>query len=95
MGPTCQLGGTNFIRVRASRNLGETDHMNSMRPISVIGTWRVGQANSVGPIAHFGETKTLEKGTESLHCELGGTDRSSRLDRDIMKGNREFVIPSR
>ena len=73
--------------------------MNSVRPISVIGKQRVGQANSVGPIAHFGETETLRKGnrefalrtrwdrslisvrpkryereTESLHCELGGTD---------------------
>ena len=62
MGPTCQLGGTNFIRVRAKRNLGETDHINSMRPISIIGKQRVGQANSVGPIAHFGETETLRKG---------------------------------
>ena len=31
------FGGTDFIRVRASRNLGETDHMNSVRTISVIG----------------------------------------------------------
>ena len=51
--------------------------MNSVRPISVIGKQRVGQANSVGPIAHFGETETLRKEIESLHCELGGTDRSS------------------
>ena len=79
--------------------------MNSARPISVISKQRLGQANSVGPIAHFGETEMLRKGnrefvlqtrwdqplisvrlkhyegeTESLHCNLDGTDRSSRFD---------------
>ena len=38
--------------------------------------------------------KCYEKETESLHCKLGGTDRSSRLDRNVTKGNREFAIPS-
>ena len=94
--------------------------MNSVRPISVIGKQRVGQANSVGPIAHFSETETLRKGnrefalrtrwdrslilvrpkryekeTKSLHCELGGNDRSFWLDQNVTKGNREFAIPSR
>ena len=45
--------------------------MNSMRPISVIGKQRVGQANSVGPIAYFGETETLCRETESLQSHLG------------------------
>ena len=43
---------------------------------------------SVGPKHYEGET-------ESLHCELSGTDHSSRSDRNVMKGNREFAIPSR
>ena len=36
VGPTCQLGGTDSIRVKAQRNLGETDYTNSMGPILVI-----------------------------------------------------------
>ena len=42
---------------------------------------------SVGP-------KRYERETESLHCNLGGTDRSSRFDRNVTKGNREITIPS-
>ena len=34
--------------------------------------------------------KCYERETGSLHCELGGTDRSSRLDLNVRKGNREF-----
>ena len=33
-----------------------------------------------------------ERETESLHCNRGGTDRSLRLDRNVMKGNREITI---
>ena len=40
--------------------------MNSVRPISVIGKRRVGQLNSVGPIAHFGETETLRRGNKEF-----------------------------
>ena len=36
------------------------------------------------------ESKRYEKETGSLHCRLGGTDRSSRLDLNVRKGNREF-----
>ena len=36
--------------------------MNSVRPISEIGKQRLGQANSMGPITHLGETETLRKG---------------------------------
>ena len=35
--------------------------------------------------------KCYERDTESLHCNLGGIDRSSRLDRNVTKGNREFA----
>ena len=35
---------------------------------------RVGQANSVGPIAHFGETETLQRETGSLQSHLGETE---------------------
>ena len=31
-------------------------------------------ANSVGPIAHFGETKMLQEETESLQGHLGETE---------------------
>ena len=75
--------------------LGLRANINSVRPISAMSKQRVGQANSVGPIAHFGKTETLHRETESLHCELGGTDRSFWLDRNVTKGNREFAIPSR
>ena len=32
------------------------------------------QANSVGPIAHFGETETMQQATESLQGHLGETE---------------------
>ena len=35
-GTDMQLGWTNMVRVRAQRNLGETDYTNSVRPILVI-----------------------------------------------------------
>ena len=60
MGPIAHFGQTETLR-RETESLqsdlgeteipiGETNHMNSMEPISVIGKQRVGQANSVGPI---------------------------------------------
>ena len=48
--------------------------MNSVRSISVKSKQRVGQANSVGPIAHFGETKMLRRETKSLQGHLGETE---------------------
>ena len=30
--------------------------------------------------------------TESLHCNLGGTDRSLRLDRNVTKGKQRVYI---
>ena len=48
--------------------------MNFVRPISAKSKQRVGQANSVGPIAHFGETEMLRRETESLQGHLGETE---------------------
>ena len=39
--------------------------------------------------------KCYKRETESLHCNLGGADRSSQLDRNVTKGNKEVSIPSR
>ena len=61
---------------RAKPHLGETDCMNSVRLISTMSKQRVGQANSVGLIAHFGETETLRRETESLQCHLCETELS-------------------
>ena len=51
--------------------------MNSVRPIYVIGKQRVGQANSVGPIAHFGGTEMLQKGNREFTLQ-------SRWDRSLI-----------
>ena len=45
-----------------------------VRPKRYKGKQRVCNANSVGPIAHFGETETLRRETESLQCHLGETE---------------------
>src|SRR3989337_486125 len=66
VGPTIPTRRDRCARVRVKPHLGEIDHMNSVRPISVISKQRLGQANSVGPIAHFGETKTLRKGNREF-----------------------------
>ena len=36
-GTDMQLGRTDMVRVRAQRNLGETDYTNSVRPITKLG----------------------------------------------------------
>ena len=77
VGPTCPLGGTDVIRVRAWRNLDETDYTNSVRPILVITKQRVGLANSVGPIRSFGWTETLQKGNREFALQ-------SRWDRSLI-----------
>ena len=41
---------------------------------------------SVGP-------KRYERETESLHCNLGGTDRSSRFDRNVTKRKQRDYNP--
>ena len=45
-----------------------------MRPKHYEGKQRVCIANSVGPMAHFSKTETLQRETESLHCHLGETE---------------------
>ena len=54
-----------------------------MRPISAKSKQRVGQANSVGPIAHFGETEMLQREIERLQGHLGETE--------IRIGRTEFI----
>ena len=72
-----------------------TDYTNSVGPILVISeieSWsgKLGGTKSLILV----RLKRYEREIESLHCELGGTDRSSRLDRKVTKGNEEFAIPS-
>ena len=67
-----------------------------MRPILVISkpeSWS-GKLGGTDSLVSVGP-KRYEKEIESLHCRLGGTDRSYQLDRNIMKGNKEITIPSR
>ena len=95
VGPTISTQWDRCARIREKPHLDETDHMNSVRPISVIGKQRVGQANSVGPIAHFGETETLRKGNREFALRTRWDQSLIWLDRNVTKGNREFAIPSR
>ena len=74
VGPSISTRWDRCARVRAKPHLGETDHINSARPISVISKQRLGQANSMGPIAHFGQTKTLRRERESLQSHLSETE---------------------
>ena len=86
MGPTGTTWWDRCARVRAKPHLGEADFLNSVRLISAKSKQRVGQANSVGPIAHFGETEMLRREIGSLQGHLGeikirigGTELSSVL----------------
>ena len=90
------LGEADSVRVRALRNLGETDYTNSVRPILVISfpeSWsgKLGGTDFLFLV----RPKCYKRETESLHCNLGGTDRSLRFDRNVTKVNREVAIPSR
>ena len=69
--------------------LGQTDMVKNVNVRVFSGT------DKVGPIAHLGWTEMLRSGIEILHCNLDRTDRLSRFDRNVMKGNREITIPSR
>ena len=59
---------------RAKPHLGEIDRMNLARLISAMSKQILGQANSMGPIAPFGETKMLRRETESFQSHLGETE---------------------
>ena len=87
VGPISLGLGHNVISVGRLHKLGWTNFGNKLTE-----SWSgiLGGTNSllsVGP-------KRYKKETGSLHCRLGGTDRSSRLDRNDTKGNREFATPS-
>ena len=91
-----QLGETDSVRVRASRNLGKTNYTISVWPILVISFPESWSGKLGGTDLLFSvRPKCYKKETESLHCNLGGTDRSLRLDRNVTKGNREITTPSR
>ena len=79
--------GHNVISVRLHK-LGETDLVISF-PESWLG--KLGGTDLLFSV----RPKCYKKETESLHCNLGGTDRSLRLDRNVTKGNRDITIPSR
>ena len=66
MGPTRSTRWDRCARARAKPRLSETDRMNSVRPISAISTQRLGQANSMGPIAHLGETEIIAIGNKEF-----------------------------
>ena len=88
MGPISLGLGHKLISVRPITQTRWTDFGNRLTE-----SWsgKLGGTDSlisVGP-------KRYEREIESLHCNLGGTDRSSRFDRNVMKGNREITIPSR
>ena len=44
----------------------ETNCMNSVKPTSAISKRRLGQANSVGPTAHLGETEITAIGNREF-----------------------------
>jgi hypothetical protein len=88
VGPTGTTRWDRCARARAKPHLGVTDCLNSVRPISATSKQRVGQANSVGPIAHFGETKMLQREIESLQGHLGETEiRIGVIDSSRVSGS--------
>ena len=66
MGPTGTTRWDRCARARAKPHLGEADCLNSVRPISAKSKQRVGQANSVGPIAYLGGTKIIAIGNKEF-----------------------------
>ena len=66
MGTTEATRWDRCARARAKPHLGENGCMNSVRPISAKSKQRVGQANSAGPIAHFGETEIVTIGNKDF-----------------------------
>ena len=77
MGPTCNSVGPIWLGL-GRRNLGETDYTNSMRPILVISkpeSWS-GKLDGTDSLISV-RPKCYEREADSLHSNLGGTDRSS------------------
>jgi hypothetical protein len=85
MGPTGTTRWDRCARARAKPHLGETDCLNSVWPISAKSKQRVGQANPVGPIAHFDESEIIAIGNR----EFAGP---SRCDRDPYRCNRIAMV---
>ena len=66
-----------------------------MRPILVISFPESWSGKLGGTDLLFSvKPKCYKRDTESLHCNLSGTDRSLRLDQNVTKGNREFTLQS-
>ena len=72
VGPIWSTRWDRCARVRVKPHLSLTDYTNSVGPILVI---RVGQANSVRPIAYLGETEIIATRTREFASP-------SRWDRD-------------
>ena len=68
------LGGTVWINSVGPMSLGLGHNVILVRTILVIVKQRVGQANSVGVIAHFGETEMLQREIECLQGHLSETE---------------------
>ena len=70
--------------------------MKSVRPISVIGKQRVGQANSVGPIRSFRWDRNVMKGKQGV-CIANSVGPVAHLGQTetLRRGNREFAVQSR
>ena len=66
MGPIGSTRWDRCARVRVNPELGLTDYSNSVGPIWVISEQRVGQANSVGPIAYLGGTENIAIGNREF-----------------------------
>ena len=79
------MGPNHTTRSDRLHKVGETDFGNRLTE-----SWsgKLGGTDSlisVGP-------KRYERETENLHCNLGGTDRSSRFDRNITKRKQGVYI---
>ena len=100
---TCSDGSPHVWRMGGGVYIASTQNLtithkfsNSVRPILVISfpeSW-LGKLSGTD-LLFLVRPKCYKRETESLHCNLGGTDRSSQWDRNVTKGNREITTPSR
>ena len=74
MGPTGTTQWGRCSRARAKPHLDGADCVNSVRSILAKSKQRVGQANSVGLIAHFGGNEIPQQATKSLQGHLSETE---------------------
>ena len=66
VGPIWSTRWDQWARVRIKPHLDLTDYTNSVRSILLISKQRVGQANSVGPIAYLGGTENITIGNREF-----------------------------